>query len=303
MTDTDTIVSGVDGSASALHAAAWAAAEAERHGARLRLVHAYLVPDHGYPGFLATAHEVREGLRKQGEGWLREAKEAAEKAAPGVEVETALTEKLATTALLGESRGATLVVLGSRGLGGFSGLPIGSVAVALAAHGECPVIVVRGKRPDDVPPTEGPVVVGIDESEASRLAVEFAFAEAARRRVPLVAVHVWNDVTLEATVRMYPLTIDPADVDAREGAMLEEQLADCRQRYPDVTVEAVVERGRPVRTLLELGERAQLVVVGSRGRGGFTGMLLGSTSRTLVVHAPCPVAVVRPQSTGKDVAP
>lgn len=304
MTSTGTsagvVVAGVDGSVSAEHAVAWAATEAGHRGATLRLLHAYVVPEHGYPRFLATVNEVRKGLRRQGEEWLREAREVAEKAAPGVAVETASTESPAAAALLVESRRSGLVVLGSRGLGGFSGLLLGSVAIALAAHGECPVIVVRGRRPEDAPPAGGPVVVGVDGSEASAAAIEFAFTEAAQRGVPLVAVHAWSDVAVEAALLTYPMSIDPAELEAEERARLEARVADCRRRHPAVVVEQVVVRDRPVRTLLEHAKAAQLLVVGSRGRGGFTGMVLGSTSRALVMHAPCPVAVVRPHGTGGE---
>ncbi|EHR50979.1 universal stress protein UspA-like protein [Saccharomonospora marina XMU15] len=288
------IVAAVDGSASALNAAVWAAAEAEHRGDTLRLVHTYAVPERGYPGFLATFPEVREGMREQGGQWLREAESAVREAAPGVEVETELLEGETVAALLAESRQARMMVLGSRGLGGFTGMLVGSVAVALAAHGISPVVVVRGRRVEDPPPTEGPVLVGLDGSADSDAALTFAFEAAAARGVPLVAVHTWTDVTFDGAVRTLSMSADPAEVDKEEHALLEQQLGPVREKFPDVAVEPVVVRGRPVRTLLERGEQAQLIVVGSRGRGGFKGMLLGSTSQALVIHAPCPVAVVRP---------
>ncbi|PRX45205.1 nucleotide-binding universal stress UspA family protein [Prauserella shujinwangii] len=293
-----TIVAGVDGSASGVHAAAWAAAEAGRRNEVLRLVHAYVVPTRGYPGFLVSVQELREGLRTQGRDWLREAKEAAERAEPRARVETELVEAEAVPALLHESREAHLIVLGSRGLGGFTGMLVGSVAVALAAHGHCPVAVVRAQRLDDPPPQDGPVVVGVDGSEASSAAVELAYEEASLRGAPLIAVHTWSDAAFDTTLQAYPLAADPARVDEEERLTLAEQLAGWQEKYPDVPVERVVTRGRPVRTLLDYAERAQLVVVGSRGRGGFTGMLLGSTSRALVTHAACPVLVVRPETLG-----
>ncbi|WP_199432261.1 universal stress protein [Qaidamihabitans albus] len=287
------VVAGVDGSPSAVNAAVWAATEAGRRNEPLRLVHAYVVPTRGYPGFLVSSQELREGLRAQGREWLDEARKAVEGVAPELRVETELVEAAAVPALLRESRDARMVVLGSRGLGGFTGMLVGSVAVALAAHGHSPVTVVRGRDADAAPPQEGPVVVGADGSAAGAAAVGLAYEEASIRGVPLVAVHTWNDVTVDTSLRMYPLSADPAQVDEEERIVLAEQLAGWQEKYPDVPVERVVTRGRPVRTLLEHAERAQLLVVGSRGRGGFTGMLLGSTSRALVTHAPCPVLVVR----------
>lgn len=288
------IIAAVDGSTSARNAAVWAAVEAEHRGDTLRVVHTYAVPERGYPGFLATFPEIREGMRHQGSEWLAEAESAVREAAPGVRVETALVEGEAVSALLAESGEARMVVLGSRGLGGFTGMLVGSVAVALAAHGPCPVVVVRGKRPEDPPPTEGPVVVGLDGSAHSDAALAFAFEAASARHLPVVAVHTWTDLTLDGAARTLSMSVDPAEVEKEERALLEQQLGPLREKYPDVEVEPVVVRGRPVRTLLERGEHAQLIVVGSRGRGGFKGMLLGSTSQALVIHAPCPVAVVRP---------
>jgi nucleotide-binding universal stress UspA family protein len=291
------VVAGVDGSNSAANAVAWAAREAARRGDTLLLVHSYVVPVHGYPSFLATFPELREGMRHYGSEWLEQARQAAQQAAPGVEVEVALREGEPVTVLRQESREARAVVLGSRGLGGFTGMLVGSVAVALAAHGHCPVVVVRGKRQDDPPPppASGPVVVGVDGSDAGLAALGFGFEAAEACGESLVAVHTWNDVVIDSMARLLPLSADPAEVDTQERAALEKQLSGWREKYPDVTVDPVVVRGRPVPTLLEYGERARLLVVGSRGRGGFTGMLLGSTSQALVIHAPCPVAVLRPR--------
>ncbi|WP_024874412.1 universal stress protein [Saccharomonospora piscinae] len=296
-----TVVAAVDGSPAAVNAVRWAATDAEHRGATLRLVHAYLVPVHGYPDFAATFPQLREGMRDQGARWLEEARTAAETAAPEVAVETELAEGEAVPVLLAESHRAELVVLGSRGLGGFTGMLVGSVAVALAAHGHSPVVVVRGRdrlRPGGEPPAQGAVVAGVDGSEPSTAALAFAFAEAELRGAPLVVVRTWSGIVLDAVPR-YPLTVDPERIEADERAALAEQVAPWSGAYPSVAVEPVVVRGRPVRTLLEHADRARLVVVGSRGRSGFRGMLLGSTSQALIAHAPCPVAVVR-RPAGQD---
>ncbi|MEU7531454.1 universal stress protein [Saccharothrix sp. NPDC042600] len=284
---TSPIVVGVDGSASALSAVAWAAREAERHRVPLRLVHAYLVPTRGYPEIVLTGHEVRHAIEEQGRRWLAEA-EAAAKAAADVPVEVSLEFAGAAGAMVWESERARLVVLGSRGLGGFSGLVVGSVAVALAAHGKCPVVVVRGEDRED-----GPVVVGVDGSPASEEAVDFAFEAASSRNAPLKAVHVWSDFLVDGPYGSR-LTVDWDQVEAAEERVLAERLAGHAEKYPDVVVERLVVRDRPVRALLAAAEGARLLVVGSRGHGGFTGMLLGSTSQALVHHATCPLAVVRP---------
>lgn len=286
------IVAGVDGSTSAVNAAVWAAGEAVLRQETLRLVHAYVVPLQGYPSFVATPHEVRKGLDHQGQEWLQQAQDAVERAVPGVRVETGLGEGDAATALLHESRAARVVVVGSRGLGGFTGMLIGSAAMALVSHGHCPVVVVRGRQRDGPPSATGPITVGLDGSAASDTALGFAFDQADLRKASLVAVRVWNDTGFDLGPRGLRPSVDPTGIDRAERTALDEQLAGWRDRYPDVTVEPVVARGRTVHTLLEYGEQAQLMVVGSRGRGGFTGMLLGSTSRALVIHSSCPIAVM-----------
>jgi nucleotide-binding universal stress UspA family protein len=138
-------------------------------------------------------------------------------------------------------------------------------------------------------------VVGIDGSPVGEDAIAVAFEEASLRGVPLVAVHAWSDVTYDVYGVERLVNEWPAIEDGEERA-LAERLAGWQEKYPDVEIRRVLRRDRPRHALLEAAEKAQLVVVGSRGRGGFTGMLLGSTSQALVQHAGCPVLVVRPES-------
>lgn len=286
------IVVGVDGSASALTAVEWAAGEAARHRAPLKLVHAYLLPVRGYPEIVLTGHEVREAFEKQGRQWVDQAAAAAREVAPGVEVETSVVVDRPAAALIAASRGARLVVLGSRGLGGFSGLLVGSVAVAVTAQGESPVVVVR----DDIR-RDGAVVVGVDGSPTSEEAIAFAFAEASLLGAPLTAVIAWTDFLVDSAYHSR-FTVDWSRVEDEQLRLLAERLAGWQEKYPDVSVDRVVVHDRPVRALIEAAEGARLLVVGSHGTGGFTGMLLGSTSQALIHHAPCPLAVVRP-TTGE----
>jgi nucleotide-binding universal stress UspA family protein len=158
------------------------------------------------------------------------------------------------------------------------------------------VAVIRGRHGTANVPESGPVVVGVDGSPASELAIAAAFEEASSRRAPLIAVHAWSDVTYEdfyGTVRIVPQW---ESLEEDEERLLAQRLAGWQEKYPDVEIRRVLRRDRPRHALLEAAEKAQLVVVGSRGRGGFTGMLLGSTSQALVQHAGCPVLVVRPES-------
>ncbi|MFD8496084.1 universal stress protein [Amycolatopsis sp. NPDC059657] len=287
------VVAGIDGSASSVRAAIWAGGDAARRKLPLRLVHAYTVPRTGMPEIAGSARMIREGMDQRGREWLAEAKTAVLAEYPGLTIEISAGEGNPVAALVRASRQARMLVLGSRGLGGFTGLLVGSTAVSLAAQASCPVVVARGRMPDDPPPTAGPVLVGVDGSPASEAAIEFACEEASLRRTGLTVVHTWNEVLTEDGIRRGP--VDSGRIHEDESRLLAEQLAGWQEKYPDVPISRVVMRGRPVRTLLEFGDRAQLIVVGSRGRGGFKGMLLGSTSQALLAHSACPVAVVRPR--------
>lgn len=284
------IVVGVDGSACALTAVRWAAQECVRHRVPLRLVHGYLLPTGGgHQEIVVAGHEIRRAIEGQARHWLDEAETAARAVAPEVGVRTAMVLEGQVPLLIEESRHARLVVLGSQGLGGFTGLLVGSTAVALTAHGLCPVVVVKGTAVE-----EGPVVVGVDGSPASEAAIGFAFEAASTRDAPLTAVMAWTDFLVDSAYDTPRLAIDWSQVQEDEHMLLAERLAGWQEKYPDVHVDRVVLRDRPVRALLRLSEKAQLLVVGSRGHGGFAGMLLGSTSQALVYHSPCPLAVVRP---------
>jgi nucleotide-binding universal stress UspA family protein len=284
------VVAGVDGSECGLQAVRWAAAEALRRQLPLRLVAAHAWPSGGLVGDPGLGVDYRAVLRDVVLGHLATAAADARQVAPELDIEQVEVTGYPVPVLLGESAHAEIVVLGDRGLGGFTGLLIGFVAVEVTAHASCPVIVVRGSEPDRSGPRPEPVVVGVDGSPTSEAATAFAFEAASLRRVPLLAVHVWRDVLVDAT--MAPL-LDWDVIDSDEREVLAERLAGWTEKYPDVPVRRLVARDRPARALVEESGRAQLVVVGSRGRGGFHGLLLGSVSQALLHHAHCPVAVVR----------
>jgi nucleotide-binding universal stress UspA family protein len=292
------IVVGVDGSPSSLQAALWAGDEAARRNLPLRIVHAIALPRLAYGGGLGPPDRFTDALREDGQRWVAAAEAAVHEAHPELRIEIAPKSGNAIPFLIEESRTARLLVLGSRGLGGFTGMLAGSTAVALVAHGHCPVAVIRGRKADEAPPSEGAVVVGVDGSPASESAVSLAFDEASVRGAELVAVHTWVEFASDnvyAYARQF--VMDWAVIEAREHEVLAERLAGWQEKYPDVAVRRVVSRDRPVRCLLENAEDAQLLVVGSRGSGGFTGMLQGSTSQALIYHAPCPLIVARPTAT------
>ncbi|WP_028927875.1 universal stress protein [Pseudonocardia acaciae] len=275
------IVVGVDGSDSALAAVRWAAVEARRWRSPVRLVGVCPWPDHHFGGE-ALGLDYRQAFVRIAREQVEAAVEVAAATAPSVEVHRQVIVGYPVPVLAAESKRARLVVLGDRGLGGVTGLLVGSVAVGLAARGVCPVVVVRGEPPVALD-SPLPVVVGVDGAERSEAALAFGFEAASARGVPLVAVHTWRDDR-----------IDPIFEDW-ERRVLAERLAGWSEKYPDVAVRRVVSRDGPAHRLLAEAERAQLVVVGSHGRGDFTGLVLGSVGHALLHRAPCPVAVVRPE--------
>ncbi|MGW2354275.1 universal stress protein [Actinacidiphila glaucinigra] len=284
------VVVGVDGSASSLAAVEVAAREAMLRGARLRVVHAFIWPAMHVPLGPSPLGPPEGGLRNMVERLLAEAVERASAVAPEVDVDHAVVTGEPLTVLEAQSTSAELVVVGSRGMGGFVGLLMGSTAVHLAAHGRCPVLAVRE------PAADGPIVLAVDGSAAGERAVDFAFAEAALRNVPLLALHAWTTWNTPMPVPQdasAPYAKPPGALAGEEECLLYEALAGRREQYPDVVVQHKTVRGRTRETLIEASRSAQLVVVGARGRGGFAGLLLGSVSHALLYHAHCPVAVVR----------
>lgn len=291
----NTVVVGVDGSAASTGAVAYAAHTAATRRIPLLLVTTYTMPAAMFAEGMLPPQPVYDELERECLPILEDARATALKVAPEIEVSHAIIEGNPSQALIDYSRKAKLIVLGSRGLGGIKGMVLGSVSAAVASHAFSPVVVTR-EDTDDIDRT-GPVVVGIDGSEISAKATEWAFAEASARNTPLIAVHTWMDPQVQAAAAGISLTEeDWKQLEDQQLQTLSERLAGFADRYPDVTVERFVTRDRAVRALVEQSENAQLVVVGSHGRGGFAGMVLGSTSRALLQASPCPVMVVRPEA-------
>ncbi|MEO9220172.1 MAG: universal stress protein [Mycobacteriaceae bacterium] len=298
MNNSARIVVGVDGSPSSHEAVRWAAAGAALRHAPLVLVSTYLMPlDIAYATVPLSYFAEQDGAAKR---LLDEAAEMATTAAQGfgtVEISTELLTGRPIPHLLEQSKSAKMMVLGSRGLGEFAGGVRGSVSAALASHAHCPVAVIHGLPGPDLPALEGPVVVGMDGTKNSEPALAAAFEEADLRAAELVAVHTWTDVNLTSALKAYvsDMHYDWPSIQTKEEAVLSESMAGWQERYPGVKVRTVVARDRPVHNLLHQAENAQLVVVGSHGRGGFTGMLLGSTTRALLRTIDRPLMIVRAQ--------
>lgn len=288
------VLVGVDGSVSAQGALSWAIAEASSRHCTLRIVHAFSWPMIGNALDLAFVGDTDLGLQSAAEWILTEAAASAREVAPNLRVTTDLFVGPPAATLLSQSHDADLVVVGSRGVGGFRGLLVGSVSATVAAHAPCPVIVVHPHGDGTAFPAAptGRIVVGVDGSEISSEAIRFAYQQAARRQIGITAVHA------AMTTRQHPSLRVPAEiVDQIDRLLLAEAMESKRVLFPGIDVRTRLVHGHPAQALIDASEGAELVVVGSRGRGGFAGMLLGSVSQAVLQHAACPVAVVRPHRT------
>lgn len=284
------VLVGVDGSPASRVAVDWAARDAELRDLPLTVVHvmptevmaAWIDPP-PWPEFWEMRNRRADAIVTEALGWVEDAISAM----PRIPVRHSRVSAAVIPTLVDMSRNADTVVIGSRGLGGAQGLLLGSVSTAVLHHAHCSVAVIHDEDPVMPDPSHAPVAVGVDGSPASEKALSIAFDEASRRGVDLVAIHVWSDHTDDF--------VDGYWDNMGEWAIevLAERLAGWAERYPDVTVERVVEKDRPARRLLDHAEKAQLLVVGSHGRGGFSRLLLGSVSTAVVHGARLPVIVAR----------
>jgi nucleotide-binding universal stress UspA family protein len=256
------IVVGVDGSESGRRAAAWAADVAAARGRPLTLVHAR--PDEAAPVLSSTAGDEVDAV-------LRDEAARVQAEHPGVEVREIQHPESPVDALLDVGRDAELVVLGSRGLGGFAGLLLGSTPTHVVPYSSCPVVVVRPEAPE-AGPHAGKVVLAFDGSPASMAAAAFAVEHAASTGRALVVLHATRGEPDEEVLA---------------------RVAGVAAARPEVAVEQRTVTGRPAAAVVEQGAGAALLVLGSRGLGGFRGLLLGSVSQQVIAHASGAVAVVR----------
>ncbi|GAA2987322.1 universal stress protein [Streptosporangium longisporum] len=279
------VVVGVDGSSSADDAVRWAADDAVRRGCAVKIVH---VGD-PWPGDipLQTPPGFRDSVTEYGQEVLQRAAALVRERAPHLQVETLLEAGRVSEVLRREAEDAEQLVLGSRGLGGFTGLLLGSVSLTLAGHVATPVVVVR-----DVPErARGRIVVGFDGGDHSEAALEYAFEEAARRGAGLQAIHTWQMPVAGPGAFVYTPLVE--DILAAERHVCADTLTAWREKYPGVDVEQRLVCGHPVGVLCDASAAADLVVVGSRGLGRFGSAVLGSVGHGVLHHARCPVAVVR----------
>ncbi|MFF8843363.1 universal stress protein [Streptomyces sp. NPDC015127] len=285
MTESPLVV-GVDGSDSSLRAIDWAADEAARLGLPLRLVHATMWER--YEGAALAANLGRSDTRVLGQNIAGTAEHRAQLRAPDVKVTTEVLSEDTVQALLEESRHATALITGSRGRGGFAGLLLGSVSLALAARAQCPVIVVRGDE-FTLAGQHRRVLLGVGPMDAASTAMRFAFDEAAVRGAVLDAVCAWRCPAHESA----DLLDDPARrYRDRAETLLDEALAAGARAHPQVLIRRSAIEGPAGKILANRSAAADLLVVGARRRKGRVGMQLGRVGHAVLHHAACPVAVV-----------
>ncbi|MHA7651088.1 universal stress protein [Mycobacterium sp. ML4] len=279
------IVVGVDGSAASNAAIFWAAREAAMRHVPLTLVHMLnpVVPTYPQP---PTPSGVAVWQKDDGRQLLEHAVKIAEDALSGdrtIQITSEVKASAPVPTLAEMSADAEMVVVGSTGRSAIERVLLGSVSSGLLHNAKCPVAVIRDEASWMPRSRNAPVLVGIDCSPTSELALAIAFDEASRRGVDLTAVHAWSDMAV------YQLPWLEWRSEAERN--LAEYLAGWQERYPDVKVNRVIVLDHPGRALIEESKSAQLVVVGSHGRGGLSGMLLGSVSNGVVHAVRTPVIV------------
>lgn len=292
--DRNRLVVGVDGSEAGRHALRWAFAEAAVRDAHLDVVHVWSPPAPiSFVGPILAPTDTAAY-----EQWAKEVLEEDVRlvaAATGVAPQRISTESVRgypPKVLLDKATDADLLVVGSRGRGGFKGLLLGSVSQHCVVHATAPVAVVRQSAPM---PDTSDIVVGVDGSAGSQRALEFALREAAARGARLVVAHAWWVAYPNASADMLPfVSVDRTSHLARTREVIDEMLAAATSTVAaaDVDIEERPLEDAPAAGLVALAASASLLVVGSRGRGGFTGLLLGSVSQQCVQHARCGVVVV-----------
>ncbi|MGD3110659.1 universal stress protein [Streptomyces sp. YGL11-2] len=283
------VMVGVSHSPTAASAVAWAADAAARRGRELCLVHAQEWPAGAAPKDRHDAPDQAwaSHFRASGRDLLQNCEDAAAEQVPGLRITTRLEDGHPAAVLREAAEDAVLLVVGTHQVSGpGEAVTFTTVGRSLVGHPPCPVVLVVGDTSCYDP--LGPVMVGVDGSPASAPAVAFAFDEAALSEADLLAVQVRRPRRGD-----WPDAVQESFIDVSEA------LAGWREKYPQVVVREKVVMGQPAVQLAEEAAAARCLVVGSRGLGGFRGMVLGSTSRTLAHFAPGPLAVV-PQAARTD---
>ncbi|MFZ0324278.1 MAG: universal stress protein [Actinomycetes bacterium] len=289
------IVVGLDGSDAARGALDWALTTARLSHVAVRMVHAWSVPLPPVAMGPAVSGPSEDALQEVAQTLLDEGIAYAGTVAPDVEVTAELSTTPPASAMITASKDSSMVVLGSRGLGSFTELLVGSVSLQVATHAHCPVAIIRPHTlGEGASSYAGRIVVGVDGSALSTAAAELAFEQASLRGLGLGIVHAWEPPGFDGPGLVMSTDEMQADIEQEQLELVSETVAGLRERFPDVNVKQDLVRGRANSVLVDASRGAELVVVGSRGRGGFASLMLGSVSHTVIHHAHAPVLVVRP---------
>lgn len=281
------ILVGVDGSPSAQRALEWAIDQAMLERRPLTLVHG-AGPSMMYADAVGMDQRlVIEAIRDEAYEVVREARAQVTARAPELEVHERLEMSDARSVLLELSTGAAMIVLGSRGRGTVKSLLLGSVAVAVSRHADCPVVVLR---PRNVGTVRRGILVGADGTERSSTTLEFAYRQASLRRLPLTVMHCYWDA-LSATVGPGVVSDDEPGLESTR-LMVAESISGMGEKFPDVNVRTVLARGLADKCLVHAAETMDMVVVGARERGSISNLVYGSIASGVVEHASSIVAVI-----------
>ncbi|MFE0465208.1 universal stress protein [Kitasatospora sp. NPDC058965] len=279
------VVAAIDTSARSRSAARWAAAEALRRATSLHLVHTW-----PFLGEHETSPVKAADLQTAARALLHEAAADVQAAHPTLTVSSSLIPDAAVDGLLAAGSDAQLLVLGTRGLGGFHGLLVGSVSLAVAARAELPVVLVREEWTSARGDAE--VVVGLDVAQPAEAVLDFAFREAALRGARVRVVHGWDLPPMYGYAGWVPSEQDRLELGAVAEKLVTEAVAPWRDRYPLLSVETEVRLGGGANALVHAADGAALTVVGRAARPHPIGARLGSVAHAVVHHAQSPVAVV-----------
>lgn len=279
---TRTVVVGVEGTDSSHEALTWAAHAAAARSATLEIIYAVGVP------YSSLELLYDDAVTQGAERLLQEESVRARAAEPDVVVRTTLSRSIPAKALTEASHGSLLLVVGSRPLGMVERLFAGSLSYQVVAGSQCPVLVV----PEGSTGKGNGVVVGADGSPDSVAAVRVAAQEADRLGQPLTVVHAWQSPVTYLSVDVVSGSYDEM-VQEGERVVLAEAIAGIGEQYPDLVIHRLLIHKQPAQALIDTAKGASMLVVGSRGLHGVARMLLGSVSHTVLLHAPCPVLVMR----------
>ena len=296
----NSIVVATDGSRESVLSVEWAALEANRRGAPLRIVSTPAMPPRMRAGAYGSPETVADALQAASVQALATAAGRAAEVAPNVRVETGLLSGAPAQAIIDAASSASMLVVGARGTGGFAAMILGSVSRYAAMHAACPVVVAQGESLA----VHQQIAVGVGDPDEAASALQFAFDEAVLRGVGLRVVHAWywlpelrpvwagGEAHTAGTGGTGLRRLDPEVISAESGRQLAEMLASWREKYPHVQLSEDVIHGHPGQVLASLSAGSNLVVLGRHRRTASGPPGIGSVQHAVLSHARGPIAII-----------